>query len=62
MNDVQEMQNHMRETVDQGLANTKAAEQAQSVTPPFAAAAPPADAGAVDEIRQQQEIAAAAEG
>ena len=52
----------MREAIDQGLANTKAAEQAQSVVPAFAAAVPPADANAANEIKQQQEIAAAAEG
>lgn len=62
LDDVQEMQNHMREAIDQGLANTKAAEQAQSVVPAFAAAVPPADANAANEIKQQQEIAAAAEG
>jgi hypothetical protein len=62
LTDVQEMQNHMRETMDQGMANTKAGKQAQSVTPEFAAAAPPADANAPNEIQQQEEIAAAAEG
>jgi len=62
VNDVQEMQNHMRETIDQGLASTPAGKQAKSVTPAFAAAAPPADANATREIQQQQEIAAAAEG
>jgi hypothetical protein len=62
LNDVQEMQNHMRETIDQGLATTPAGKQAQSVTPAFAASAPPADANATREIQQQQEIAAAAEG
>jgi hypothetical protein len=62
LNDVQEMQNHMRETVDQGIANTNAGKQAPKVTPAFAAAAPPADANAAQEIAQQQQIAAAAEG
>jgi hypothetical protein len=62
LNDVQEMQNHMRETIDQGMANTKAAKDGQSVTPAFAAAPPPADANAAGEIQQEQAIAAAAEG
>jgi hypothetical protein len=62
LNDVQEMQNHMRETVDQGIANTNAGKQAPKVAPAFAAAAPPADANAAQEIAQQQQIAAAAEG
>jgi hypothetical protein len=62
LNDVQEMQNHMRETIDQGIANTKAAKESQSVTPAFAAAPPPADANAAGEIQQEQAIAAAAEG
>jgi hypothetical protein len=62
LEDVQEMQNHMRETIDQGLANTKLAKQVQSKTPEFAAAAPPPDANAASEIKQQEEIAAAAEG
>ncbi len=62
LEDAQEMQNHMRETLEQGLANTKAAEQAQSVTPAFAAAAPAADPNAANEIRQQEQIAAATEG
>jgi hypothetical protein len=56
------MQNHMRETIDQGMANTKAAKDGQSVTPAFAAAPPPADANAAGEIQQEQAIAAAAEG
>ena len=62
LNDVQEMQNHMRETVDQAVANTNAGKQAPKVTPAFASAAPPADANAAQEIAQQQQIAAAAEG
>jgi methionine aminopeptidase len=62
LTDVQEMQNHMRETIDQGIANTKAGKEGQSVTPAFAASAPPADANAAGEIQQQQAIAAAAEG
>ena len=62
LNDVQEMQNHMRETIDQGISNTKAGKEGQSVTAAFAASAPPADANAAGEIQRQQAIAAAAEG
>jgi hypothetical protein len=60
--DLQEMQNHMRETIDQGLATTNAAKQTASVTPAYAAAAPPPDPNAARELAQQQQIAAAAEG
>ena len=60
LTDLQEMQNHMRETIDQGMANTKAAKSAASVTPAFATSAPPPDADAAHEIDQQQQIAAAA--
>jgi hypothetical protein len=60
--DLQEMQNHMRETIDQGLASTDAAKQTTSVTPAYAAAAGPADPNAARELAQQQQIAAAAEG
>jgi hypothetical protein len=62
LTDLQEMQNHMRETIDQGMANTKAGKSAASVTPAFAASAPPPDAEAAHEIDQQQQIAAAADG
>ena len=62
LNDVQEMQNHMRETIDQGMANTNAGKQAAKVTPAFAASAPPPDANAAHEIDQQQQIASAVEG
>jgi hypothetical protein len=62
LNDLQEMQNHMRETIDQGMANTDAAKKAATVTPAFAAWAPPPDPNAAREIDQQQQIAAAAEG
>ncbi len=62
LNDVQEMQNHMREAIDQGLASTNAAKTVPSVTPAFAQAGPPADPNAAQEIQQQQELAAAAEG
>src|SRR5262249_2765458 len=62
LNDLQEMQNHMRETIDQGMASTDRGKQAPTVTPAFAATAPPPDANAAREIDQQQQIAAAAEG
>jgi len=60
--DLQEIQNHMRETIDQGMANTTAGKTAASVTPAYAASAPPPDADAAHEIDQQQQIAAAADG
>jgi hypothetical protein len=62
LTDLQEMQNHMRETIDQGMAGTSAGRSAATVTPAYAAAAPPPDANAAREIEQQQQIAAAAEG
>jgi hypothetical protein len=62
LNDVQEMQNHMRAVIDQGMATTPAANNSQPVTPAFAAAAPPADQNATQEIEQQTQIAAAADG
>ncbi|HEY1314295.1 MAG TPA: hypothetical protein VGE92_10480, partial [Steroidobacteraceae bacterium] len=62
LNDVQEMQNHMRAVIDQGMATTPAANNSQPVTPAFAAAAPPADQSATQEIEQQTQIAAAADG
>ena len=62
LTDLQEMQNHMRETIDQGMASTDAGKKAATVTPAFAASAPPPDSNAGREIDQQQQIAAAAEG
>ena len=62
LNDVQEMQNHMREAIDQGLASTNAAKTVPAVTPAFAQAGPPADPNAAQEIEREQQIAAAAEG
>jgi hypothetical protein len=56
--DLQEMQNHMRATVDQGLANTPRGAAEPTVTPAFAAAAPPPDADAANAIEQQKAIAA----
>jgi hypothetical protein len=62
LNDLQEMQNHMRETIDQGMATTNAAKKSTSVTPAFVASAPPPDSNAAHELDQQQQIAAAVEG
>jgi hypothetical protein len=62
LNDLQEMQNHMRETIDQGMATTNAAKKSTSVTPAFVASAPPPDPNAAHELDQQQQIAAAVEG
>jgi len=62
LTDLQEMQNHMRETIDQGMANTSVGAKAPTVTPPFAAAAPPPDQNAAKEIEQQKALAAAADG
>ena len=60
--DLQEMQNHMRETIDQGMAKTSVGSQAPTETAPYAAAAPPPDPNTAREIEQQKEIAAAADG
>lgn len=70
---LQEMQNHMRETLDQGMAELQA-KQGQGGLPAapataagaasvaqFAAAAPPPDANAGNEIAQQSQLAAQAE-
>jgi len=62
LSDLQEMQNHMRETIDQGMANSSVGSKAATVAPPYAAAAPGPDANAAKEIEQQKEIAAAADG
>jgi len=62
LTDLQEMQNHMRETIDQGLANTRTGRGASTATPAFAAAAPPPDPHAGQEIQQQQQIAALTDG
>jgi hypothetical protein len=59
ISELQEMQNHMRATIDQGLANTPAGKKAQTVTPAFASSAPPADNNAANEIETQQKLAAA---
>ena len=60
--DLQEMQNYIRETTDQGVANTRTGRSAPTATPAYAASAPPPDPNAANEIQQQQQIAALAEG
>jgi len=71
--DLQDMQNHMRETIDQGLADLQtgqgqaglpalpSAARAQPVQPAFAAIAPPADPDAAQQISQQSSEADKAE-
>jgi len=71
--DLQEMQNHMRETLDQGLADLHsrqgqggipappAAAQRPPVDAPYAAAAPPPDPNVAGELSQQAESATQAE-
>jgi hypothetical protein len=61
ISDLQEMQNHMRAAIDQGLANTPRGASEPTVTPPFAQAAPPPDADAKNEIEKQKTIAASVE-
>ena len=61
VSDLQEMQNHMRATIDQGLANTPRGATEATVTPAFAQAAPPPDADAKSEIEKQKTIAASVE-
>jgi hypothetical protein len=60
--DLQEMQNHMRAIIDQGLATTDRGKTEPTVTPAFAAAAPQADPDAKSEIEKQKAIAASLEG
>jgi len=67
LSDLQEMQNHMRETIDQGLQELQAKQgkgglpveppSAQTPTAPalYAAAAPPPDANVAAEIQQQNQ-------
>jgi hypothetical protein len=69
INDLQEMQNHMRETIDQGLQElqTKQGKGGLPILPPsaqapttpalYAAAAPPADSNVAAEIQQQTQQA-----
>jgi hypothetical protein len=73
MEDLQEMQNHMRESVDLGLKELQAkqgkdglpsvpdAAQAQPVQAQYAAVAPPQDPNAAAEIQQQSQQADQAE-
>jgi hypothetical protein len=61
ISDLQEMQNHMRAAIDQGLANTPRGASEPTVTPAFAQAAPPPDADAKSEIEKQKTIAASVE-
>jgi len=60
--DLQEMQNHMRETIDMGLATSEPGKKAATVPATFAATPPPPDANAGHEIQQQQQIAALVDG
>jgi len=62
LTDLQEMQNHMRATIDQAMASTKAGRSATSVPASYASAAPPPDPNAGQEIDQQKQLAAAVEG
>ena len=71
--DLQDMQNHMRETLDQGLADLQSrqgqggipaepvAAQRAPVVAPYAAAAPPPDPNIASEVSQQAQSAAQAE-
>jgi hypothetical protein len=59
LTDLQEMQNHMRETIDQGLADRASKSGVQATTASFAAAAPAPEPDAAQQVDQQQKIAAA---
>ena len=73
VSDLQEMQNHMRETIDQGLQDLQAKQgtggvpalppsaQSQPVAAQYAAIAPPPDPNAGAEIQQQTQQADQAE-
>jgi hypothetical protein len=61
VSDLQEMQNHMRAIIDQGLANTPRAPTEPKVTPAFAQAAPLADPDANSEIESQKPVVASVE-
>jgi hypothetical protein len=73
LTDLQEMQNHMRETIDQGLQELQAKQgkgglpvappsaQAQPTPAAYAAIAPPADPNAGAEIQQESQQGAQAE-
>ena len=62
VSDLQEMQNHMRETIDMGLASSEPGKKAPTVPATFAASAPPPDPNAGHEIQQQQQLAALVDG
>lgn len=59
LTDLQEMSNHMRESVDQGLANRASKSGVQTTAAAFAASPPAPDPDAAQQIEQQQKIAAA---
>jgi hypothetical protein len=59
LTDLQEMQNHMRETIDQGLADRAGKSGVQATAASFAAAAPAPEPDAAQQVDQQQKIAAA---
>ena len=59
LTDLQEMQNHMRETIDQGLADRARKSGVQATPASFAAAAPAPEPDAAQQVDQQQKIAAA---
>jgi hypothetical protein len=60
VSDLQEMQNHMRETIDQGMANTRRRQKRlRQLHRRLRASTPPPDTNAAREIEQQQKIAAA---
>jgi hypothetical protein len=73
LQDLQEMQNHMRATLDQGLGELQAhpgqgglpkppaSALRDTVTAPYAASAPPVDTNAATELRQQAQEASQAE-
>ena len=62
VSDLQEMQNHMRATIDMGLASSEPGKKAPTVPATFAATAPPPDPNAGHEIEQQQQLAALVDG
>jgi hypothetical protein len=70
LTDLQDMQNHMRETIDQGLGEMQTAKglppipqsaKAMPIAAPFAAIAPPPDPNAATQIAQQAQEADKAE-
>jgi hypothetical protein len=70
LTDLQDMQNHMRETIDQGLGEMQTAKglppipqsaKAMPIAAPFAAIAPPPDPNAATQIAQQVQEADSAE-